>query len=73
MQPTGGHACGQDASGSQSSPFSTTPFPHDGAQSLSLVALQLAGQHPSPLMHAVCMLVFVHRAAQVPGAVRTRS
>jgi hypothetical protein len=39
--------------GSHCSPASTTPLPHTGAQSLSLLLLQLAGQQPSPLIHWV--------------------
>ena len=46
------------ATGSQVSPRSTTPLPHLGVQSLSLVALQADGQHPSPFAQAVCMAAF---------------
>jgi hypothetical protein len=33
---------------SHSSPISTTPLPHTGAQSLSVLALAPGGQQPSP-------------------------
>jgi hypothetical protein len=38
---------------SQVSPISTTVLPHIGVQSVSLVALHVAGQQSSPLVHAV--------------------
>src|SRR5262249_31343952 len=51
---------GHDDGGSQVSPASTTPFPQRGWQSLSLFALQLAGQQLSPPVHAViCVWVQV--------------
>jgi hypothetical protein len=39
---------GQEDFGSQVSPFSTTPLPHLGEQSESVLALHPAGQQPSP-------------------------
>ena len=39
---------GQEDFGSQVSPFSTTPLPHFGEQSESLLALHPEGQQPSP-------------------------
>ena len=45
-QPTFGQDVGQLPS--HSSPISTTPFPQAGVQLLSLLALQLVGQQPSP-------------------------
>jgi hypothetical protein len=39
---------GQEDFGSQVSPFSTTPLPHFGEQSESVLALHPAGQQPSP-------------------------
>jgi hypothetical protein len=45
------HEVGHDAGGSQVSPGSMMPLPHDDEQLLSLVALQPVGQQPSPLMH----------------------
>jgi hypothetical protein len=39
---------GQEVFGSQVSPFSTTPLPHFGEQSESVLALHPAGQQPSP-------------------------
>jgi hypothetical protein len=53
--------------GSQVSPDSRTPLPQDGAQSLSLRALQPAGQHPSLLAHAVCNPESTHCTSHVSG------
>jgi hypothetical protein len=41
------------------SPFSTTPLPHLGLQSPSLLALQPGAQQPSPLAHAT-MAAWLH-------------
>jgi hypothetical protein len=68
-QPIAGHAVGQ--SPSHSSVPSLTPFPHRGAQSLSVVALHPGrGQQRSLFTHAVCCPVTAQRAAQVPGLCR---
>jgi hypothetical protein len=46
---------------------STTPFPHTGLQSLSVVALHpVVGQQPSPFTHRVCVPVSTHSAKHVP-------
>jgi hypothetical protein len=58
---------------SQTSPDSTTSFPHRGLQSLSLLALQLPGQQPSPPMHWVCWRSSTQRALQLPGFSSLRS
>jgi hypothetical protein len=64
----------QALGGSQVSPVSTTLLPQAGWQSVSLVALQLAGQQASPFAHVVCRLPSTHRASQVPALpARTRS
>src|SRR5438128_196368 len=55
VQPSAGQLVGHELGGSQTSPVSTTPLPQAGWQSLSLVALQLGGQQPSPPTHAVCV------------------
>ena len=55
---------GQVPMGSHVSPDSTTPFPHDGEQSLSEVALHPAGQHPSPPTHIV-IATELHAALQL--------
>jgi hypothetical protein len=64
--PIAGQLVGQLAP-SHFSPVSVTPFPHLGAQSLSLAALQVGGQQPSPLMHVIWVPSFTHWARQVPG------
>jgi hypothetical protein len=73
VQPMGGQAVGQLEGGSQVSPVSTVPLPHIVLQSLSLAALQAAGQQPSPFTHAVCMTSFTHSAWQLPGLASRRS
>ena len=55
---------GQEDFGSQVSPLSTTPLPHFGAQSESLLALHPAGQQPSPATQVV-MAVWVHATLQL--------
>ena len=55
---------GQEDFGSQVSPFSTTPLPHFGVQSESLLALHPVGQQPSPPIQAV-MAVWVHATLQL--------
>jgi hypothetical protein len=50
--------------GSHFSPASTTEFPHTGAQSLSLFALQPGGQQPSAFAQAEMRVVFTHFAVQ---------
>ena len=55
---------GQEDFGSQVSPFSTTPLPHFGVQSESLLALHPVGQQPSPPIQAV-MAVWVQATLQV--------
>jgi hypothetical protein len=60
--------------GSHVSPVSITEFPHTGVQSLSLLALQPDGQHPSPFLHVVTTVEFTHvavQAAAVPCSVRS--
>jgi hypothetical protein len=52
VQPIAGQAVGQVSPGSQVSPASTALFPQLALQSLSLVALQAAGQQPSPPTHS---------------------
>jgi hypothetical protein len=65
-QPRAGHALGQ--SPSHTSFPSLTPLPQRGAQSLSLVALQVGrGQQRSLFTQAVCCPVTAHWAVQVPG------
>ena len=44
---------GQVDFGSQVSPASTTPLPHDGLQSASVTLVQPFGQQPSPAVHIV--------------------
>ena len=56
---------GHDDFGSQVSPVSTTPFPHFGRQSVSLLALHPTGQQPSPatqVVMAVCVQATLHVA-----------
>jgi hypothetical protein len=63
----------QAEGGSHLSPDSTTEFPHAGVQLLSLLALQVDGQQPSPFLHAVSTVVFTHlavQAAAVPWSAR---
>jgi hypothetical protein len=50
----------QAAGGSQVSPDSTVPLPQLGLQSLSLIAVQPAGQQASLLAQALCRLPFPH-------------
>ena len=50
--------------GSQVSPFSTTPLPHFGVQSESLLALHPVGQQPSPPIQAV-MAVWLQATLQL--------
>src|SRR5579863_2418796 len=50
--PSSGQVVGQVVLGSQVSPAPTWLSPHVGAQSLSLAALQPAGQQPSSLRQA---------------------
>jgi len=70
VQATCGQLVGQLPS--QSSPASTTPLPHTGAQLLSLSELQLLGQQLSSLTHIVCVPELWHTAAQVPALARVR-
>jgi hypothetical protein len=61
--PSSGQVVGQLPGGSQVSPIPMRPSLHRGAQSLSSTAVHAAGQHPSPLKHAVmrmCEHVRVH-------------
>jgi len=51
---------------SQVSPDSTAPLPHEALQSVSVFALQAAGQQPSPAVQAVTG-VFVHTTSQLEG------
>jgi len=55
---------GQDDGGSQVSPFSTTPLPHFGWQSESLLALHVGGQQPS-LPTQTVMAVWLQATLQV--------
>jgi hypothetical protein len=55
---------GQEDFGSQVSPFSTTPLPHFGVQSESLLALHPVGQQPSPPIQAV-MAVWLQATLQL--------
>jgi hypothetical protein len=51
---------------SQVSPVSTAPLPHRTLQSLSLLLLQLPGQHPSAVVHepmGVCWQTTLHACA----------
>jgi hypothetical protein len=70
-QPTAGQLVGQLPS--QVSPASTTPFPQWGVQSLSVLALQAAGQQPSPFTHAVCWTSSTHWAWQESGLASRRN
>jgi hypothetical protein len=72
-QPIQGQVAGQLEGGSQVSPASVAPFPHLATQSLSLVALQPAGQQPSPFVQAVCSLSATHWAWQVLPLTSLRS
>jgi hypothetical protein len=56
----------QDETGSQVSPVSIAPFPHDGTQLLSLFALQVppVGQQASPFVQAVMRPAFTHSVVQ---------
>src|SRR6266478_3477099 len=67
-----GHEVGQPAP-SQSSPASSTPLPHTGAQLLSFTALHPLGQQLSLLTHAVCVPAVWHCAWHVPPLARARS
>jgi hypothetical protein len=74
MQPAQGQVAGQLDVGSHDSPASTTEFPHRAAQSSSLLALQVGGQHPSPLAQVVWVPALTHSAVQaaaVPCRVRS--
>jgi hypothetical protein len=73
VQPMGGQLVGQEPTGSQLSPLSTTLFPHVALQSLSLAALHAAGQQPSAFTHAVWATSFTHWAWQVPGLASRRN
>ena len=55
---------GQVDFGSQVSPFSTTPLPHAGEQSESVLALHPAGQQPSPPTQVV-MAVWLQATLQL--------
>jgi hypothetical protein len=55
---------GQEAGGSQVSPFSTAPLPQVGEQSGSVLALHLARQQPSAAPQVV-MAVWVQATLQV--------
>ena len=55
---------GHDDFGSQVSPFSTTPLPHEGEQSESVLALHPAGQQPSPEAQVV-MAVWLQATLQL--------
>ena len=55
---------GQEVAGSQVSPFSTTPLPQLGEQSESVLAVQPAGQQPSPATQAV-MAVWLQATLQL--------
>ena len=55
---------GQEAGGSQVSPFSTAPLPQVGEQSRSVLALHLARQQPSAAPQVV-MAVWVQATLQV--------
>lgn len=64
------HALG----GSHFSPASTTEFPQTGVQLLSLLALQVEGQQPSPFAQALITVVLTHlavQAAAVPCSARS--
>ncbi len=73
VQPIGAQEVGQLPGGSQLSPASTTPLPQEATQSVSSLALQPAGQQPSPLRQAVCRWSSTHWAVQVPGLATRRS
>ncbi len=62
MQAFQGQVAGQAEGGSQVSPVSTAPLPHLGLQSLSTLALQAAGQQPSPEAQAVWRVSSTHWA-----------
>jgi hypothetical protein len=64
-QRIAGQAVGQLASGSQVSDPSLTPLSHLVAQSLSVVALQPGGQHPSLALQVVSGAISMHRAVHV--------
>ncbi len=59
-------AVGHEPAGSQVSPGSTTSLPQLPEQSLSTLALQPPGQHPSPLWHCV-MIWLAHATLQLRG------
>ena len=54
---------GQEAGGSQVSPFSTAPLPQVGEQSESVLALHASGQQPSPATQ-VAMEVWLQATLQ---------
>jgi hypothetical protein len=60
-------SAGQEAIGSQVSPDSTTPLSQTGWQVSSLLALQPAGQHPSPSPHSV-IVSFAQARSHVDAA-----
>jgi hypothetical protein len=66
------HCVGQLAP-SQSSPISSTPLPHTGAQLLSFTALHPLGQQLSLFTHAVCVPEVWHWAWHVPPFASVRS
>jgi hypothetical protein len=55
----------QAEGGSHFSPASTTEFPHTAVQLLSVLALQVGGQQPSPLMHVLMSVVLTHFAVHI--------
>src|SRR5262249_13677294 len=73
MQRFQGQVDGQLDAGSQVSPASTTPLPHFAVQSLPWLALQAAGQQPSPGTHAACTPLSTHWAWQVLPLTTRRS
>jgi hypothetical protein len=72
MQAFQGQVAGQLEGGSQVSPASIAPLPQWAVQSLSTLALQAAGQQPSPDVQAVCTTSSTHWAWQVPPLTRRR-
>ena len=66
------HIVGQLACGSQVSPDSTTPLPHDARQSESLTLVHPAGQQPSPPIQSL-IGELAHRTLQFAALPVTRS
>lgn len=66
------HDTGQLPSGSHVSPASTVPLPQLGEQSLSSMALQAAGQHPSSSVQS-STTVTSHATSQVSGVPESMS